>query len=166
MAKKIDLGAAQTVVGTLYPPPYDEPCRPRVRQKLGDVAGLTQFGVNRLTLPPGAWSSQRHYHMKEDEFVYVLEGEVTLETDAGQELLRAGDSAGFKAGDTDGHCLKNLSDKPAVVLEVGTRAGSGDVVYYSGLDMMTSPTGAKYPYQHRDGTPYESNVRRTPETND
>jgi uncharacterized cupin superfamily protein len=166
MARKIDLAAAQKVVGTLYPPPYDKPCRPRVRLKLGDVANLTQFGVNLLTLPPGAWSSQRHWHTREDEFIYVLEGEVTLATDAGEEILRAGDCAGFKAGDEDGHCLKNLGDKPARVLEIGTRAPEGDVVSYSGLDMMTAPAGAKYPYQHRDGTPYESNERRGPETVD
>ena len=75
---KIDMKAAQTVVGTLYPPPYDKPCRPRVRQKLGDAANLDQFGVNLLTLPPGAWSSQRHWHTKEDEFVYVLSGKLIL----------------------------------------------------------------------------------------
>ena len=161
---KIDMKAAQTVVGTLYPPPYDKPCRPRVRQKLGDAANLDQFGVNLLTLPPGAWSSQRHWHTKEDEFVYVLEGEVTLETEAGEELLRAGECAGFKAGDPNGHCLKNLSGKVALVLEVGTRAKGGDVVYYADLDMMTAPDDAEFPYQHRDGTPYESKERRTPET--
>jgi uncharacterized cupin superfamily protein len=126
MSRKIELAAAQTAVGTLYPPPFDEPCRARVRQKLGDVAGLTQFGVNLLTLPPGAWSSQRHWHEREDEFIYVLAGEVTLESDEGAEVLRAGDSAGFMAGDSNGHCLKNLGDRDAVVLEVGSRI-EGDV---------------------------------------
>lgn len=84
MAKKIDSTTVPTVVGTLYPPPFDEPCRARRRERLGDAAGLTQFGVNLLTLPPGAWSSQRHWHVKEDEFVYVLAGEVVLVTDAGE----------------------------------------------------------------------------------
>src|SRR5579872_5689219 len=100
--KRIDVGSLAAIVGTLYPPPFDQPCRSRSRRKLGDAAGLTQFGVNLLTLPPGAWSSQRHWHSKGDEFVYVLSGEVTLVTDAGDEILRAGDAAGFKAGDPDG----------------------------------------------------------------
>src|SRR5712671_3599329 len=116
--KRIDVAALATVAGTFYPPPFDEPCRSRRRQKLGDPAGLTQFGVNLLVLPPLAWSSQRHWHTAEDEFVYVLAGEVTLVTDAGNEVLRAGDCAGFKAGDSNGHCLQNRSDVEARVLEV------------------------------------------------
>ena len=100
MKRRIDVAAVAAVVGTLYPPPFDQPCRTRVRQKLGDVAGLTQFGVNLLRLPPGAWSSQRHWHTASDEFVYVLSGEVILAGDAGEEVLRAGDAAGFKAGDS------------------------------------------------------------------
>ena len=88
MSKRIDVATVAAVIGTLYPPPYDEPCRIRERRRLGDAAGLQQFGVNLLRLPPGAWSSQRHWHSHEDEFVYVLSGEVTLVTDAGAELLR------------------------------------------------------------------------------
>src|SRR5580692_6809559 len=99
MTKRIDPTALTPVIGTLYPPPFDQPCRARQRRKLGDAAGLNQFGVNLLLLPPGAWSSQRHWHTDSDEFVYVLSGEVTLVTEAGDELLRAGDAAGFKAGD-------------------------------------------------------------------
>src|SRR6202040_1668403 len=114
MTKRIDASALTSVVGTLYPSPYDVPCRPRERTKLGDAAGLTQFGVNLLRLPPGAWSSQRHWHEREDEFVYVLSGEVTLVTDSGAELLRAGDCAGFKANDSNGHCLQNRSGRDAV----------------------------------------------------
>jgi uncharacterized cupin superfamily protein len=165
MSRKIDLTAAETVVGTLYPPPFDKPCRARKRQRLGDVAGLSQFGVNLLTLPPGAWWSQRHWHTAEDEFIYVLDGEVTLETDDGPEVLRAGDCAGFKAGDSNGHCLKNLSDRVALVLEVGSRI-EGDVAYYSEIDMMTVPAGKPYPYAHRDGAPYLSNRRRGPDATD
>ena len=110
MKKRIDASALTSVVGTLYPSPYDVPCRPRERTKLGDAAGLSQFGVNLLHLPPGAWSSQRHWHTREDEFVYVLFGEVVLVTDGGEEVLRAGDAAGFPAGDTNGHCLQNRSN--------------------------------------------------------
>src|SRR5262250_560929 len=109
MKKRIDMAAVAAVVGTLYPPPYDVPCRARERKKLGDAAGLTQFGVNLLRLPPGAWSSQRHWHVGEDEFVYVLSGEVVLVTDEGEEILKPGDCAGFKANDGDGHCLQNRS---------------------------------------------------------
>src|SRR3954449_1933686 len=109
MPTKIDISAAETLQGSRYPAPFDEPCKARVRQVLGDAAGLTQFGVNLLHLAPGAWSSQRHWHTASDEFVYVLSGEVVLVTDDGEEVLRAGDAAGFKAGDSNGHCLQNRS---------------------------------------------------------
>src|ERR1700690_2430019 len=109
MKKRIDAALLTEIVGTLYPSPFDEPCRARGGTKLGDVAGLTQFGVNLLRLPPGAWSSQRHWHTGGDEFIYVLSGEVTLVSDSGAEILRAGDAAGFKAGDQNGHCLQNRS---------------------------------------------------------
>ncbi len=150
--KKIDVEQAPTRHGTGYPPPYDEPCKARKRWKLGDAAGLTQFGVNLLRLPAGAWSSQRHWHYTEDEFVYVLEGEVVLVTDEGEETLRAGDCAGFKAGEQDGHHLQNRSGKEAVLLEVGTRNPEGDGAEYPDIDL-------KFPlheraFRHKDGKPY------------
>src|ERR1700752_2538879 len=117
MNKRIDAATLTSVVGTLYPPPFDAPCLSRERTKLGDAAKLTQFGVNLLRLPPGAWSSQRHWHTESDEFVYVLSGEVTLLTDDCAEILRAGDAAGFKAGDSNGHCLQNHSLADATILE-------------------------------------------------
>jgi uncharacterized cupin superfamily protein len=120
MKQRIDVAAVPTVTGSRYPSPFDEPCRNKSRQGLGAIAGLTQFGVNLLRLEPGAWSSQRHWHNKEDEFVYVLMGEVVLVADSGEEILRAGDAAGFKAGDRNGHCLQNRSSAEAQVLEVGT----------------------------------------------
>ena len=123
MAKRIDVSEIPAVTGTLYPTPFDLPCRTRERQKLGDAAGLGQFGVNLLRLPPGAWSSQRHWHTRGDEFVYVLAGEVVLATDDGEEVLRSGDAAGFKAGEPNGHCLRNHSDSDVLVLEIGTREG-------------------------------------------
>jgi len=161
-AKRIDIAAIAAIVGTVYPPPFDQPCRTRRRQKLGDAAGLTQFGVNLLVLPPGAWSSQRHWHTEQDEFVYVLEGEVVLVTDAGDELLRAGDAAGFKAGDRNGHCLQNRSRAEARVLEVGTRV-RGDAADYPGLDLLAPAGGKPAQYTHRDGTPYTDLRRRGPE---
>lgn len=157
MTKRIDVAALPSIVGTLYPPPYDEPCLTRERKRLGDVAGLSQFGVNLLRLPPGAWSSQRHWHEREDEFVYVLSGEVTLVTDAGPELLHAGDAAGFKANDSDGHCLQNRSDRDAVVLEIGSRV-AGETAHYADIDMLAHG-GA---YTRRDGTPYPKAARRGP----
>lgn len=157
MAKKIDASLLAPVIGTLYPPPHDEPCRRRERTKLGDAAGLTQFGVNLLRLPPGAWSSQRHWQTASDEFVYVLTGEVTLVTDAGAEILRPGDAAGFKANDPDGHCLRNLTDTDALVLEVGTRI-NGDGAVYSDIDMLAVPGKG---YTRKDGTPYPKTERKS-----
>ena len=147
-------------VGSLYPEPYDAPCLTRERRRLGDVAGLTQFGVNLLTLPPGVWSSQRHWHTESDELVYVLEGEVTLAGEHGSEILRAGDAAAFKAGDTNAHCLKNHTQARAVVLEVGSRVPS-DAVHYPGIDLYCPPEGKPALFTHRDGTPYP-NRRRGP----
>jgi uncharacterized cupin superfamily protein len=159
MSKKIDLAALTSVIGTLYPPPFDEPCLSRERTKLGDAAGLTQFGVNLLRLPPGAWSSQRHWHTDSDEFVYVLSGEVTLVTDDGAEILRAGDAAGFKAGEANGHCLQNRSPADATILEIGTRSAM-DEGYYADIDLFAPASGAPTPYAHRDGTPYPAIGRR------
>src|SRR5258705_13091063 len=110
------------MVGPLYPPPFDLPCRARERTKLGDPAGLTQFGVNLVRLPPGAWSSQRHWHAHEDELVWVVEGELVLVTDAGEEPLRSGECATFKGGVRDGHHLQNRSSRDAAFLVVGTRS--------------------------------------------
>jgi uncharacterized cupin superfamily protein len=159
MAKRIDVAALASLVGTLYPPPFDEPCRARERTRLGDAAGLTQYGVNLLRLPPGAWSSQRHWHVAQDEFIYVLSGEVTLVTDAGEEVLRAGDAAGFKANDQNGHCLQNRSGGDATVLEIGTRLDD-DMAYYSDIDMVAPAGGKPAIYTHRDGTPYPDIKRR------
>jgi uncharacterized cupin superfamily protein len=161
MTKRIDVAAIEAITGTLYPSPFAEPCRARQRKRLGDAAGLKQFGVNLLRLPPGAWSSQRHWHTGEDEFVYVLSGEVVLVTDAGEEVLRAGDAAGFPANDLDGHCLQNRSDRDAQVLEIGTRA-TGSVAYYPDIDMVAPAGGKPTAYTHRDGTPYENIRRRGP----
>ncbi len=161
MTKRIDASKVSSIVGTLYPDPYDLPCRTRVRQKLGDEAGLTQFGVNLLRLPPGAWSSQRHWHTRSDEFVYVLSGEVVLVTDSGEEILRTGDASGFKADDNNGHCLQNHSNADALVLEIGTRAPD-DNCYYPDIDMVCPAGGKPAIYTHRDGSPYENIRRRGP----
>jgi uncharacterized cupin superfamily protein len=164
VSKRIDIAALTPVVGTLYPPPFDLPCRGRERTKLGDAAGLTQFGVNLCRLPPGAWSSQRHWHTAGDEFVYVLSGEVVLVTDGGEEVLRAGDAAGFPAQDMNGmngHCFQNRSERDAEILEIGTRV-PGDTAYYSDIDMVAPAGGKPAAYTRRDGTPYQDIQRRGP----
>jgi len=135
MGKRIDVHAVPVATGSSYPAPFGEPCAARARQRLGDAAALTDFGVNLLRLPPGVWSSQRHWHTAEDEFVFVLEGEVVLVTDAGEEILHPGDCAGFKAGVRDGHHLQNRSGQTAVVLEIGARKIADDEGEYSDIDM-------------------------------
>jgi len=151
MNKRIDLNIVATDEGSGYPQPYDAPCLRRERKRLGEAAGITQFGVNLLRLPAGTWSSQRHWHTAEDEFVFVVKGEVVLMTDSGAEVLRAGDCAGFKANEPNGHHLQNRSQHDAVVLEVGGR-DSRDGAYYSDIDMLIAPGSKKY--IHGDGTPY------------
>ena len=152
MKRKIAIDEAPRARGSDYPSPFDEPCLKRLRRRLGDAAGLTQFGVSLLVLPPGAWSSQRHWHTVEDEFVYVVAGEVVLVTDAGEEILRAGDCAGFPAGVPDGHHLQNRSTHAATVLEIGTRRPADDEAFYPDIDMRALKGDAGY--AHRDGRPY------------
>ncbi|WP_411287033.1 cupin domain-containing protein [Phenylobacterium sp.] len=149
---RIDIESAPTRFGSAYPAPFDEPCRARKRWKLGDAAGLTQFGVNLMRLPPGAWTSQRHWHTAEDEFVWVVSGEVVLITDAGEETLSPGDCAGFAAGAPDGHHIQNRSTMEAVLLEVGSRREAEDGCDYPDIDMVIDPGSETY--RHRDGTPY------------
>jgi len=151
---KINIDAAPIRAGSDYPAPYDEPCKDRKRQRLGDMAGLTQFGINLLRLPPGTWSSQRHWHTAEDEFVWVLQGEVVLVTDEGEHLLRAGECAGFAAGIPNGHHLQNRSAQDALLLEVGSRRLAEDGCDYPDIDMVIDP-GSEI-YRRRDGRPYET----------
>ncbi|HEY4366631.1 MAG TPA: cupin domain-containing protein [Steroidobacteraceae bacterium] len=152
MSKKLDITSILGRIGSGYPAPFDEPCKRRERKRLGDAAGLTQFGINLLRLPPGAWSSQRHWHTAEDEFVYVVAGSVVLITDTGEQVLQAGDCAGFKAGAPDGHHLQNRSNEDAILLEVGGR-DAADGTFYSDIDMLIRPHADTF--VHRDGTPYE-----------
>ena len=156
---KIDIEAAPRRDGTRYPPPFDAPCQGRRRTKLGDAAGLTQFGVNLQRLPAGQWTSQRHWHTAEDEFVWVVEGEVVLVTEAGEQVLHAGDCAGFKAGEPDGHHLQNRSNREAVLLEVGSRRPDEDAVAYTDIDLRIDAGDARY--RRLDGTPYPVEEGRT-----
>jgi uncharacterized cupin superfamily protein len=138
-----------------YPEPYRSRVLPREKRRLGDAFGLTRIGINQTTLPPGKQSSMRHWHTREDEFVYVLEGEVVLRTGAGEQLLTAGMCAGFPAGVEDGHHLINRSDRPAVYLEVSNRDPE-DGAHYSDpeVDLVFSPPQARGRFTRRDGTEY------------
>jgi len=124
--------------GSSYPAPFQAECATRIKRALGDAAGLTRFGVNLVRLNPGDWSAQRHWHSREDEFVYVLEGELTLVTDAGEQVLAAGMTAGFPAGVEDGHCLVNRGTAVAAYLEVGDRSRE-DVARYPDIDLIAEP---------------------------
>jgi len=150
MTKKLDISRAPISAGSRYPEPFDAPCRNKARHRLAVAAGLKQIGINLLELQPGAWSSQRHWHSRAEEFVYVLEGEVVLVTEGGEEVLRAGDCAAFPPGDPDAHHLQNRSGAPARILEIGSANMAGDVAYYPDVDLESSASG----YFHKDGTPY------------
>ena len=152
---KIDIETAPRASGSSYPAPHDAACAGRHSVRLGTAGGLRRIGVNLVTLAPGAWSSQRHWHDGEDEFVYIIEGEVVLVEDGGETLLRAGDCAAFPAGVRDGHHLQNRSNAPARFLAVSDRnpADSGG---YSDIDMVFE--GDRYSglgrFLRRDGTPF------------
>ena len=148
---KIDVAAVPKRKGTGYPQPFAAASIDRIRQRLGDAGGLSDFGVNLMQLPPGNWSSQRHWHSHEDEFVYVLEGEVTLVTDGGAQLLRPGQFACFKGGSQDAHHFVNRSGKTVRYLEVGSRI-SDDVAHYPDDDLMW--VTEKFIPARKDGTRY------------
>ena len=148
---KIDLAAVPIRTGSGYPNLFAAPCATRTRRRLGDAGGLRDFGVNLMTLPPGGWSSQRHWHSDEDEFVYVLEGELTLVEEDGAKWVRAGECAAFPKGTGNGHHLKNESSVMAVYLEVGSRMPN-DLTTCSDIDMMCSNGDGGF--THKDGTPY------------
>lgn len=149
----IDAGDAPERTGSGYPAPFAAQMGERLRRKLGDVFGLTAFGVNLARLGPGARSALRHAHQLEDEFVYILEGTPTLLTDAGETLLKPGMCAGFKAGTGDGHALVNRSDAEVLYLEIGARC-VGETVDYPDVDLMGATIDGRWTYLHRDGTPY------------
>jgi uncharacterized cupin superfamily protein len=150
---KIDIAKIPIDTVTNYPDPFWKPIVGRERKRLGNAVGLSQFGVNLTTLKPGAWSSQRHWHRNEDEFVYVLEGELVLCEDHGETVLKPGDAAGWKANSRVGHCLINRSQRDAVYLEVGTRSAVETAVY-SDIDMRAERDKTGMRYVHKTGEPY------------
>ena len=148
---RLDLSSIPVLTGTGYPDPFAEAVNGRSRQALGEAGGLTQFGVNLVELQPGAASSQRHWHTHEDEFVTVVSGELTLITDEGETLMRAGDCAAFPAGRPNGHQLVNRGWGIALFLAVGSRIAE-DAAEYPDIDLKYD--GRSDSYLHRDGTPY------------
>jgi len=151
---KIDIDKVPEDVATGYPVQFRNVIQGRSRKRLGNAIGLTQFGVNICTIKPGSQSSQRHWHANEDEFVYVLDGEVVVIEDDGEIVLKKGEAAGWKAGAPNGHTIVNRSDRDALVLEVGTRDPVGDKVVYSDIDMLFERTATERRYTRKSGEPY------------
>ncbi len=140
-------------IGSTYPTQFTGPVANRKRRRLGDALGLSHYGVNLVELPPGAWSAHRHWHTHEDEFVYVVRGELTLVTSGGEQVLGPGMTAGFPAGVEDGHHLVNKSDQTAVYLEVGDRV-KADEVGYPDVDLALKHTEAGKVFTNKAGEPY------------
>lgn len=153
MGKRLDIASVVSHIGSGYPRPFDERCARRERKRLAEAAGLDKIGVTLLRLPGGAWSTQRHWHLRSDEFVYVLAGEVVLTTDDGEETLCAGDAAGFKAGEPNGHHLQNRTNADALLLEIGNHL-ENDTAYYPDIDLIASLIDGRSILTHRDGRIY------------
>jgi uncharacterized cupin superfamily protein len=150
---KLDIEALPLDTKTNYPPPFDRAVHGRERRRLGNAAGLDQFGVNLTTLRPGAASALRHWHEKEDEFVYIIEGELVLIEDGGETVLKAGDAAAFKANSGDGHHLVNRTTREALFLEIGTRS-KHERVEYPDVDLLVVRDDRGMRYTHKNGDPY------------
>jgi uncharacterized cupin superfamily protein len=149
----LDPNAVAEVRGSGYPQPFNSRMGDRAKRRLGDACALTKLGVNLVTLGPGGQSALRHWHTLEDEFVYVLEGEVVLVTDAGEQVLKSGTCAGYPAGKRDAHHFINRSTRPASYLEIGLRL-DGDTAFYPDDDLMWIETEEGSVAAHKDGRRY------------
>lgn len=147
----IDPAKVPVKTGSIYPSPYAEMMAGRSSLRLGDAGGLTQFGVNLVMLEPGAMSSLRHWHLNEDEFVMVTEGECVLVEDAGETVLRAGDCAAFPANTPNGHHFLNRTDRVARFLVVGSKAPH-EVATYSDVDLRVEVSAGRARFTYKDGT--------------
>ena len=146
-------GDVPVKTGTRYPKEMKGASEQREKRALGDALGLTNFGVNLVRMSPGSESSIRHWHTKQDEFIYVLQGELTMITDEGEQILTTGIAAGFKAGTANGHCIINRSDQDAFYIEVGDRR-PGDEVTYADVNMEKRLIDGTEVFVRKDGTPY------------
>jgi uncharacterized cupin superfamily protein len=150
---KIDIAKATVRTKGVYPQPWRGITAGREKAALGDVAGLTQFGVNLTRLKPGAASALRHWHENGDEFVYILAGELVLVEDGGETIMRPGDCAGFKANVANGHHLVNRTQRDALYLEIGTRAPS-ERAHYPDVDLKFERDEKSVRILHKSGEPY------------
>ena len=151
---RIDLANFEVIRRLVYPEPFYRETEGHEGQRVGNAAGLTQFGVNRAVLPPGGRTALRHWHEAEDEFVIVMSGEVVLRDDEGETLLCAGDCAGFRAGEANGHAIENRSDEPAVLFEIGARSAE-ETVHYPDVDLRLERRNNARNWIRNDGTPYD-----------
>lgn len=142
------------ITGSKYPQQFKSAVAGRVKKRLGDAAGLQNFGVNLVRLAPGSCSALRHWHSRQDEFIYVLEGEVTLIVNSGEQVLKPGMAAGFPAGDADGHHLVNRSNADVVYLEIGDRT-DGDSANYPDDDLIAKASDNGWIFTHKNGDIYE-----------
>ena len=149
----LDPASVPAAAGSSYPEPYKSRVATRRKQRVGDALGLKNFGVNRTTIPPGGISALRPWHSHEDEFIYMVSGELILVTEGGEQVLTPGTCAGFPAGRADGHCLENRTDRDAVYLEIGDRR-QNDAVAYPDDDIVGQATPQGRRFTRKDGTPY------------
>lgn len=152
---RIDLPSVPRRQGSGYPAPYDQACKDRIRQRIGDAGQIEDFGVNLVHLPPGGWSSQRHWHSHEDELVYIVAGELVLVEDQGEILLKAGDFAAFPKNTGNGHHMINRSPHLAVYVEVGSRHPD-DMTTCSDVDMKSANADGRF--VRKDGRAIEPNI--------
>lgn len=157
----VDPTSLEGHTGTFYPDQVKGASEDRIKRRLGDALGLTTFGVNLTTLPPGASSALRHWHQNEDEFVYILEGQATVVSNVGEQLLGPGMAAGFPAGKDDGHQLVNNSPNDVVYLEVGNRTPH-DEVFYPDNDLKLVKEPGNHVYFDRAGNPLAPRVTGAP----
>lgn len=149
----IDPASVPEVRGSGYPEPFRSRMGDRSKRRLGEACGLTKMGVNLVTLAPGGQSALRHWHTLEDEFVYMVSGEVVLVTNAGEQTLTAGMCAGYPAGARDGHHFQNRSSAPAQYLEIGNRI-DGDNAFYPDDDLVWVDVDGETRAVHRDMNVY------------
>lgn len=149
----IDLTTIPIQTRSNYPAPFQALVAGRQKQRLGNAAGLTNFGVNWVTLAPGSASALRHWHQQQDEFVYIVAGQVVLVSEGAETVMTAGMMAAFPAGEANGHHLVNRSSEPAVYLEIGDRTPD-DQVHYPDEDLVAQATETGWRFCHRDGQPY------------